>query len=386
MRRLVLASLIAALTTLAALNTPASADPASDLAATRARIAANKAKEGVLSTTIAKLNGRVRALTRQVATLRNREAAVQDDLDRKQAQLQTAQTELRRERAHLAELRARLKRAIGVLEQRLIAIYEAGTPDVVTVILSSDGFDDLIDRTEYLNRIQNGDSALVGRVRELRNETERLVAHLTDVEARIHKARDQIAAQRAALARTRGMLQTQQGALSSARSAKQSALGSIHQETERLEQHEIELEGRVRSFLGSSTGIALPAGPVRNAGGGFIWPVNGPVVSGFGMRWGRLHAGIDIAAGTGTGIRAAKGGVVALASPYGGYGNYTCINHGGGLATCYAHQTSIGVSSGQSVSQGQVIGTVGCTGHCFGPHLHFEVRVNGVPQDPMGYL
>jgi murein DD-endopeptidase MepM/ murein hydrolase activator NlpD len=125
---------------------------------------------------------------------------------------------------------------------------------------------------------------------------------------------------------------------------------------------------------------------VRRGSGGFIWPVNGPVTSGFGMRWGRLHAGVDISAPAGTPIRAAAGGRVAMAGWMGGYGQYTCIQHGGGLATCYAHQSSIGVGGGASVSQGQVIGSVGCTGHCYGDHLHFEVRVNGSPVDPMGYL
>jgi murein DD-endopeptidase MepM/ murein hydrolase activator NlpD len=104
------------------------------------------------------------------------------------------------------------------------------------------------------------------------------------------------------------------------------------------------------------------------------------------MRWGRLHAGIDIAVPAGTPIRAAASGRVALAGWNGGYGNYTCIQHSGAIATCYAHQSSIGVSVGQSVTQGQVIGAVGCTGHCFGDHLHFEVRVNGTPVDPLGYL
>ena len=114
-----------------------------------------------------------------------------------------------------------------------------------------------------------------------------------------------------------------------------------------------------------------------------IWPVNGPVVSPFGMRWGRLHAGVDIAVPAGTPIRAAKSGSIALAAPYGGYGNYTCINHGGGLSTCYAHQSSFAITSG-SVQQGDVIGYVGCTGHCFGDHLHFEVRVDGTPDRPDG--
>jgi murein DD-endopeptidase MepM/ murein hydrolase activator NlpD len=128
------------------------------------------------------------------------------------------------------------------------------------------------------------------------------------------------------------------------------------------------------------------AGPIRQGSGNLIWPVNGPVVSGFGMRWGRLHAGVDIAVPTGTPIRAADSGRVILLGWTGGYGNYTCIDHGGGFSTCYAHQSRYGTSMGASVRQGQVIGYVGCTGHCFGPHLHFETRVNGVPQNPLNYL
>ena len=82
----------------------------------------------------------------------------------------------------------------------------------------------------------------------------------------------------------------------------------------------------------------------------------------------------------------AAAGTVVLMSPTSGYGNYTCVAHGGGISTCYAHQSRFGTSSGAHVSQGQVIGYVGCTGHCFGPHLHFEVRVNGAPVNPLGYL
>ncbi|MEA2461991.1 MAG: hypothetical protein QOH90_2168, partial [Actinomycetota bacterium] len=120
--------------------------------------------------------------------------------------------------------------------------------------------------------------------------------------------------------------------------------------------------------------------------GNFIWPVNGPIVSPFGMRWGRLHAGVDIAVPSGTPVHAAAAGTVQLASPTSGYGNYVCIAHGGGISTCYAHNTSFSTSAGAHVSQGQVIAISGCTGHCFGPHVHFEVRVNGAPVDPLGYL
>ena len=128
------------------------------------------------------------------------------------------------------------------------------------------------------------------------------------------------------------------------------------------------------------------AGPIKRGSGDFIWPINGQFTSPFGQRWGRLHAGIDLAAPTGRPIRAAASGRVILAAPTGGYGNYTCIAHNSSISTCYAHQSRFGARVGESVRQGDVIGYVGNTGHSFGAHLHFEVRIGGRPVDPMGYL
>jgi murein DD-endopeptidase MepM/ murein hydrolase activator NlpD len=99
-----------------------------------------------------------------------------------------------------------------------------------------------------------------------------------------------------------------------------------------------------------------------------------------------MHEGIDIGVPYGAPIHAAASGRVIYAGWMEGYGNLVAIDHGRGLSTAYGHQSQIAVSNGQTVSQGQVIGYVGCTGHCFGPHLHFEVRINGNPVDPMGYL
>jgi murein DD-endopeptidase MepM/ murein hydrolase activator NlpD len=119
---------------------------------------------------------------------------------------------------------------------------------------------------------------------------------------------------------------------------------------------------------------------------GFIWPCDGVVVSGFGMRWGRTHEGIDIGCAYGTPNRAAAAGTVIYAGWLGGYGNLVVVDHGNGLSTAYAHASSILVSVGQSVSQGQTVSLVGSTGHSSGPHLHFEVRLNGVAVDPLPYL
>jgi murein DD-endopeptidase MepM/ murein hydrolase activator NlpD len=348
-------------------------DLQSELDTKQSQLDQAESQAGVLSTEIESLSSEVAQLQGEVATLRNREALVREQLQQKQAELDA-------EREHLNVLRKRLKRSLHVLEQRLVAIYKSDTPDVVTVILEADGFADLLERYEYLNRIEEQDSDIIARVRDLRNATK-------DAVQRIRAARDEIAAKKRELTRTRVALEAREAELSSARAAKQDTLSQLNSNIERLEGDIGDLEGRIQQQLQSaSTTSTLPAGPIRGGSGELIWPVNGPVSSPFGMRWGRMHEGIDISVPAGTPIRAAASGSVALAGVTGGYGNYTCIDHGGGLSTCYAHQSSIGVSTGESVGQGSVIGAVGCTGSCFGDHLHFEVRVNGSAVDPLGYL
>ena len=340
--------------------------------------------EGVLSTTIERYSGQIDQLTGEVAALRNREAIVQE-------QLAETEAELERAKDRLEVLRERLQRSLGVLRERLVSIYKSDEPDVLTVILQSNGFDDLLDRYEYLDRIQQQDSAIVVRVRDLRNETEGTVQT-------IRAAREAIEDKQAELERTRMQLEAREAQLDEAREDEQTALADTRVQIERLEGDISDLEGEIQAQLRaaaaeqaaaaeSAVPEELPAQPVQGeSSSGFIWPLSGPVTSPFGMRWGRMHEGIDIAVPSGTPIRAVSGGQVAIAAPTGGYGNYTCVNHGGSLSSCYAHQSSYSVGVGDSVGQGQVIGYSGCTGSCFGDHLHFEVRVNGAAVDPMGYL
>jgi murein DD-endopeptidase MepM/ murein hydrolase activator NlpD len=349
-------------------------DLQSQLDQKRAQLEQTEAQAGVLTTTIDRYSNQIDSLAGQVATLRNREAIVQADLDAKEAELERA-------RARLVVLRERLHRSLRVLKDRLVGIYKSDEPDVLTVILESDGFDDLVSRYEYLRTIEDQDNAIVSRVRDLRNETRATVKQIQAV-------RDELAAKKAELARTRSQLEARKSELDSVRDRKATALSEVESHRHELEGEVNALEGEIQAQLqaAASSTPALPAGPIQGeSSAGLIWPVNGPVVSGFGPRWGSFHAGIDIAVPAGTPIRAAASGTVAFSGWYGGYGNYTCIGHSGSLSTCYAHQSSYAVTSG-SVSQGQVIGYVGCTGHCFGDHLHFEVRVNGSPVDPLGYL
>jgi murein DD-endopeptidase MepM/ murein hydrolase activator NlpD len=330
-----------------------------------------RAHAGVLTTRISHESAQLQTLTSQVAALRNREATVAAQLQQKQAELETA-------RARLDALKLRLHEALQILEQRLVAIYESSEPDLITVLLQADGFDDLLARTQYLQTLQHQDNDIVSRVRELRNEMQVTVNT-------VRAARDDIAARKHELDVTRTSLKQRTTELATARSKQHATLEAVRKRQGDLETDVNEISEQIAKQLAQSSG-ALPAGPIQPGGHGLIWPVNGPVVSGFGPRWGSFHEGIDIAVPTGTPIRAAASGSVEIAGVEGGYGNYTCVDHGGGLSTCYAHQERILVSVGQEVSQGQIIGITDCTGHCLGPHVHFEIRVNGQAVDPMGYL
>ncbi|HUC08557.1 MAG TPA: peptidoglycan DD-metalloendopeptidase family protein [Solirubrobacterales bacterium] len=390
--RLALAALFAAVAALVVLLA-ASVAPAQDLEskldAKEAKLSKVRERSGVLTTTISHYGERIDRLTGEVASLRSQEAAVKVRLNAKQAELDQAVAELDVAKERLVKMRAHLKRALISLRDRLVAIYETGTPDVLSVIVGANGYDDLIDRTEYLNRIRGNDEAIIGRVRELRDQVKHTVARLRTAKDRIEAARDAIAAEEQALATARAAVQERQTALVSARATRVAALKKIEETEEDLDGDVAAIQAELAAQLGESASAPLPAGPIRYGSGQFIWPVNGAVVSTFGMRWGRMHEGIDIAVPAGTPIRAAASGSVILLqseAESGGYGNFTCLDHGGGLQTCYAHQSSFAVSSGQSVSQGDVIGYVGCTGHCFGDHLHFEVRIGGAPTDPLGYL
>jgi murein DD-endopeptidase MepM/ murein hydrolase activator NlpD len=393
--RLAPAALLAAVAALVVLLFAASS-PAKDLEskldAKEAKLSKVHERKGVLTSTISHYRKQIERLTGEVAVLRDQEAEVRTRLDAKQAELNGAMAELDVAKKHLAAVRAHLKRALVSLRERLVAMYETGTPDILSVLVEAGGYDELVNRTEYLNRIHGLDEAVVGRVRDLRNQVKRTVARLRSAKNRIEAARDAIAVEEQALADARSAVQQRQSSLVEARHSREGALAKITQTEEDLDGDVASIQAELAATLAGTGSAPLPAGPIQGGNGsGLIWPVDGPVVSGFGYRFGgsEFHEGIDIAVPSGTPIRAAAAGTVIFTEPEassGGYGNFTCIDHGGGLSTCYAHQESFAVSAGQQVSQGQVIGYSDCTGHCFGPHVHFEVRINGAPTDPMGYL
>ena len=364
---------------------------ADKIAETRSKISRKKGTERVLSSDIARWSSKIERLEGKIGSLQARQGEIEADLAAKKAELIEIQGALRSERARLARLRARLVVAQRMLERRLVEMYKADKPDALSVVLNSDGFAELLERGEFIGRIADADRNIVTVVRNAKRDAKRTEAKLDsleerqrDITAAVEARRDEIAAVKMELIGTRvGYQKTREG--------KARALSSIREDREALEGHLDGLEkeqAAIQARLATAQNAApsSAAGPIKQGSGQLIWPASGPISSGFGMRWGRLHAGIDVPLPNGTPLRAADGGRVMIAGWTGGYGNYTCIQHTGSLSTCYAHQASIGVGVGQNVTQGQVIGASGNTGNSTGPHLHFEVRINGSPVDPMGYL
>jgi len=354
----------------------------------RRQIERKKGRERVLTTTISSYTKRIDVLQSDITVLQARQLRIETDLADKRDELARIQDELRRERIHLARLRARLAEARAALSERLVELYKADEPDVVTVILEADGFADLLERAEFMQRVSQQDARIIDRVRRAKAEAVAAEKRLDALEQRQREVTAEVARRAAEVDAVKDTLVERREQFEGARAVKANALVTTRAHRHDLEGDLAALEKEQAAVLARLQSVQSSGspGPIRQGSGALIWPVNGPVVSGFGMRWGRLHAGVDIAVPSGTPVHAAQSGRVAIAGWVGGYGNYTCIQHSGGLSTCYGHQSSIGVSVGQSVSQGQVIGSSGCTGHCFGPHVHFETRINGAPVNPAGYL
>jgi murein DD-endopeptidase MepM/ murein hydrolase activator NlpD len=363
------------------------------IAKARAKIGRKKGTERTLTTQIAGYQRRIRNLQGKIGTLQGRQRVIEVDLDAKRTELGRLQTDLRAERARLLRLRKRFDETRAMLRTRLVEIYKAGKPDLVTVILNSDGFADLLERGEFIARISKQDRMIVNLVAAAKQDatrSEKRLAKLEDRQQRVteivQQRRDEVAAVKMDLIGTRvGYSRTKAG--------KAAALKKVRNDRADLQNHVDDLE-TASNKIAKQLNIAQQGNagglPVKQGNGSMIWPVNGPITGAFGeQRPGHIHAGIDIAAPSGTPIHAAQNGKVVLMQGIGasgGYGNYTCVQHTPTMSTCYAHQSRFGTSMGARVSQGQVIGFVGNTGHSFGNHLHFEVRINGTPVQPLNYL
>ena len=356
------------------------------------RIAEAEQRASELSTDIDHVSSRIHALEGRVGDVSARLATLEDDLALHRRKLDRLTVLFRIETKRYVYLRRQYGLALERLNARLVEVYEHGDVEPVDVILGASSLSDLLDGLDYVDEVGAQDRRIatsVGRVkaaaREARERTRRIRA-IVAAETRAVAARtEQVRA-------VRDQLVANRSELVAARSSKRISLEKV-KASEREEVSEAQALEQVSASLGAeiqaaqaASSYSPPSSHSTPSASGFIWPVSGPVTSPFGMRWGRMHTGIDIGVPYGTPIHAAASGRVIYAGWESGYGNFVIIDHGHGLATAYGHQSRIAVSNGQSVTQGQVIGYVGCTGHCFGPHLHFEVRVNGQPVDPMGYL
>lgn len=281
----------------------------------------------------------------------------------------------------LDEAKVATRRSAVLLYQR------SDSSAMLDLVGSADGSGNVIEASRYLDRVSGKRHADAVRVGTLRAELGDQQTKLDASRKLADDARDQAAGEQQ---RIQGLYAQQQAALANAASTEQTYNTKVADLSE--QKSELDAEFQATSNEIAATLARVPDTP-SYGNGTFIHPIAGaPITSPFGYRTDPItgqqafHSGIDFGASCGTPIHAAGTGVVLSAAPDDGYGNATVINHGGGLATLYGHQSAFAVSAGQSVTQGQVIGYVGSTGKSTGCHLHFEVRVNGNPVNPLGYL
>jgi murein DD-endopeptidase MepM/ murein hydrolase activator NlpD len=325
------------------------------------------------------LEGRVAELDKQIAEASQRVEAAEAEVARIQAQIDTVQRDIDRIKAEIEASKAKFN-------QSLLALYKGGGNGAsnFTLLSTDGGAHELIAGSKYLGENSRQFERELQRQGSLKDQLDDAQNDLRKEQAKAQEAQQVAAAERDRVSQLRTEADGQREQVAAAEQHEQQLIEGIRARKADFEAQYNAVQAQIAAIV--SRGNPTP-GNHR-----FIWPVNGPIASGFGMRThpiygtARMHTGVDIGASQGTPIKAAGDGVVKMAGWNGGYGNWTLIDHGGGLATGYAHQSSIGVRVGQHVSTGEVIGKVGSTGASTGPHLHWEVRVNGNPVDPMGWV
>ena len=364
------------------------------------------------------VDGRIHALERKIDAAREREgvltaeievvsdkiAALQNDVDAASARLDQLETVLalhQRKLDRLNELYAlqtrklvflqrQHKQAVARLSKRLVEIYTSERTSSLAVVLSSGNFSDMLDQLEFLNTIGRQDRKIAGEVETAKLQMQETRNSTRKTRRQVAETTRTVAARTAEQRAVRDRLAWSQRELATARRDKRATLASVQEDKEAaighmrdLQAQSASLAARIRSAQSSAI-VPAPTGAASAAG--FVWPVHGVLTSGFGWRWGRMHEGIDLAVSNGTPVVSSAAGTVIVAGWMGGYGNLVVVDHGGGISTAYGHNTIVTVGVGQQVVQGQLIAYSGNTGHSTGPHVHFEVRINGSAVDPLGYL
>jgi murein DD-endopeptidase MepM/ murein hydrolase activator NlpD len=310
---------------------------------------------------------------------------IQHELDQAESDLKVIQTKLdateqqvRQNTQFLAEAEQSLAERNTTLHKRIRDVYEKGNVSYVEVLFGAKNFNDFTKRLELLKRVIAQDMALVKKVK-----AERQV---------IIEKRAQLEQDKAAILVFKGQAASKLNTADVKRKERQDMLDNVLSEKEVADRAYAELEQTSREIEQMIQRLKNPNQGQIDASGMLMWPFNGEITSPFGWRvhpiFGtqRFHTGIDIAADYGDTIKAADNGVVIHSDWLGGYGKVVILDHGNGLQTLYAHNSELLVAEGQVVRKGQGITRAGSTGYSTGPHLHFEVRKNGSPTDPMVYF
>lgn len=369
-----------------------------------------------------------RDLDAKVAGLDSQIGTVQRSLNAAQAKLSAAEAEQRGAEARLAVAQKELEAARIRLANYAIAAY-TGQSDAVqylTSTLNSSNMDELVAKRSYLRAVGTTQTEVIALDERLKDEVADLTVQLTKVTEQAESQASEVAAQRAELQTARDAQAVVQSEVAAEIATTDELRAEVVARKEEFQAHEQQLqaesaaiESQLRALAAAQrSAAAAPAASTPSAAspsgttptGDTPLPPSGPstaspssqgmvppldsisVSSPFGYRvhpiYGTslMHTGVDLAASSGQAIYATASGTVVTAGWMNGYGNTIIVDHGGGLATLYAHQSAMVAGQGQSVSQGQTIGRVGCTGSCTGPHLHFEVRVDGTPVNPMSYI
>jgi murein DD-endopeptidase MepM/ murein hydrolase activator NlpD len=361
------------------------------LAAVEAKIAAEHARESHLNAQIGGLTTQIHALEAQVGDVSTKLSSLNADLALHQRRLNTLNRLYRVQTERFHSLRHQYALALIRLDQRLVSIYKQPEPGTIDLVLQAKNFQDVIDEIDYLGLVAKQDKTIAAQVEASKLQVAAARMKTAQVRQTVANEANVINARAQQAAILRGQLLASKGKLAGAKAGKSNLLvitkeqeQSAIKESQAIQAASAAIEARLRAAQTGSDGSTTTAATPSAAG--FIWPDSGPITSPFGPRWGSFHPGIDIGIPEGTPIHAAAAGTVIWCGWESGYGNLVVIDHHNGLATAYGHQSRIAVSCNQDVSQGEVIGYSGCTGYCTGPHLHFEVRVNGAPVDPLGYL
>lgn len=329
----------------------------------------------------------------QLSTVREKAASAQEELDtinelvdNLQSQVDTLNASIEATEAEIAELEAEIEAREEEIDanydsfkQRLRAIYMSGDlTGGLEVLLSTDSYDDLLVRMYYIEKTSE--------------YTQEIIDAITVDKATYEDKMVTVETKRAALDSQRVTLNAKKTELDEEKAAAEKLLKEIQDEQTALEEEQKKIDEQM--VVAKAQLDALIAAETKKdvgstyVGGGFKWPTPGygTITSPYGMRWGKLHKGIDIGAPTGAKIIASNEGKITTSAFNSSYGNYVIVNHGGGYMTVYAHMSKRLVSVGQYVAKGQTIGLVGSTGHSTGPHLHFEIRVNGTAVNPKKYV